>query len=654
MTRAKKKIPIKKMKVGLKEAIPKARPESPAKSGGNTASSKLCWFFPTNVQGQEFGFHDAGYETFRGDYYRFLAREIIQNSLDARLSQNKPVKVTFNQISVLIKDLPQLIGLSDVFKRCEAYWDTKESHEFFQNARKLIEQGELQALKISDYNTTGVTGGDHDRTNEKNWYSLIRCSGASSKSSGEGGSYGIGKNAPFAASQLRTILYSTNTGPGQSNVAFQGVARLVTHETENGVTSQHIGYLGNSDGSSVRVSLDIPKMFRRESRGTNVIVLGFSMSTGWEEQIVLSVVENFWPAILLEKLEVEVGSVKIDKAALPGLLESRKDKCNAHIYYQCFVAGKKFESTLPTLKDVSLTLSTGEIDMPKRVAMVRKSGMVVFNKQFRFAFPYCGVFMCANDEGNQILRSMEPPRHDTWDAHLPERNANVSTQKEYEHFIRDSISNLIDQDQSEVLLIPELGRYLPDDEIVADAKGNSAVPASNGKMEGFPSTPEKPFDRKKLPVGPLSAKSNTSPTIAGDCDDEDYDFDDDDDNEPGEPGKDVGPDNEPKSRQKPDGMAIVPTVFRAFPLDTACSKYRVTIRSTEKKKKLVLVSLTTVGDDLKVALPIREAISNGRRITIQENGRIGPVPLSSGRPIVFEVELENPGKLSMEGVVHET
>ena len=30
--------------------------------------------------------------------------------------------------------------------------------------------------------------------------------------------------------------------------------------------------------------------------------------------------------------------------------------------------------------------------------MVRKSGMVIWPKQFRSAVPYCGVFLCRNDE----------------------------------------------------------------------------------------------------------------------------------------------------------------------------------------------------------------------------------------------------------------
>jgi hypothetical protein len=44
----------------------------------------MKWTFARNDGGRDGGFHDAGVETFRGDFDRYLARELIQNSLDAR------------------------------------------------------------------------------------------------------------------------------------------------------------------------------------------------------------------------------------------------------------------------------------------------------------------------------------------------------------------------------------------------------------------------------------------------------------------------------------------------------------------------------------------------------------------------------------------
>jgi hypothetical protein len=55
----------------------------------------MDWFFPSNNGGQESGFNDAGVETFKGNIDRYLAREAIQNCLDAVANHLKPVRVVF-------------------------------------------------------------------------------------------------------------------------------------------------------------------------------------------------------------------------------------------------------------------------------------------------------------------------------------------------------------------------------------------------------------------------------------------------------------------------------------------------------------------------------------------------------------------------------
>ena len=185
----------------------------------------MDWIFPKNDGGRDSGFHDAGVETFKGNFDRYLARELIQNSLDARLDPDQPVRVKFELISLERSRIPGMDYLQETFGRCAEYWREHEKvYAFFTRATKLATQPRLRALKVSDFNTTGVPGSDVDR--RENWYHLIRCAGSSSKWGGEGGSFGIGKNAPFAASYLRTVFYSTLTADG---CAFQGVSTLASH-----------------------------------------------------------------------------------------------------------------------------------------------------------------------------------------------------------------------------------------------------------------------------------------------------------------------------------------------------------------------------------------------------------------------------------------
>jgi hypothetical protein len=50
----------------------------------------MKWLFPKNEGGREGGFHDAGVETFKGNFDRYLARELIQNSLAHALTPTEP------------------------------------------------------------------------------------------------------------------------------------------------------------------------------------------------------------------------------------------------------------------------------------------------------------------------------------------------------------------------------------------------------------------------------------------------------------------------------------------------------------------------------------------------------------------------------------
>jgi len=229
----------------------------------------MKWTFAENNGGEEGGFHHAGVETFKGNFERYLAREVIQNSLDARANPKKPVTVKFERIELKATDVPDAAGLAKTFRLCAKYWNyDAKGKDFFKRAEKLTKATAITALRIGDYNTTGVLGGDRDKT--QNWYNLIRCSGSSSKWAGEGGSFGIGKNAPFAASRMRTVLYSTLNSDKEH--AFQGVARLVTHERAR-KTVQATGYLGLPDGFSIRDRKRSQRSLSVPSRGPTSLFL---------------------------------------------------------------------------------------------------------------------------------------------------------------------------------------------------------------------------------------------------------------------------------------------------------------------------------------------------------------------------------------------
>ena len=101
----------------------------------------IDWNFPSNNFGTVSGIGEAGIETFKGSPYRSLAREICQNSLDARLDPGKPVKVDFSLSYISSGDIKQFDSLRDAFKSCRSFWreqGNKKTVDFFTRALNLI------------------------------------------------------------------------------------------------------------------------------------------------------------------------------------------------------------------------------------------------------------------------------------------------------------------------------------------------------------------------------------------------------------------------------------------------------------------------------------------------------------------------------------
>ncbi|HEX3103658.1 MAG TPA: hypothetical protein VHQ22_04375 [Terriglobales bacterium] len=617
----------------------------------------IKWTFAKNDGGRESGFHDAGVETFKGNFDRYLARELIQNSLDARLDTNRPVQVTFELLTFNRSDVPDIQGLKATLDRCVEYWQKQpKARKFFEKAVNLASAKTITALRIGDSNTTGVRGSDIDRDN--NWYNLIRCAGASSKMDDEGGSFGIGKNAPFAASLMRTVLYSTYNKDKEH--VFQGVATLVSHTLPNGANAQATGYLGGPRGQSIRDKDEIPSRFLRAKMGTDIIVLGFPESTSWQKDLTYSVLENFWPAIEWEHLVVKVGDEEISRKNLHALMErfSSETDFSAHQYYKAFKeSDHTFHEPLPTLGDVSLYLTAGNDELQKKIAMIRKTGMVIFLKHFRSPMPFSGAFICRNDAGNKLLRDMEPPRHDIWDPDHPDKGANRKTEAEFLHFIRESLKNLMPTDESKIISVPGLSRFLPDDDDTPEEEFDGTDELS--KSEGVERSPlpekieGKKIDPRRTPMQP----DNQRP---GENDDETEGEGSDPTGQGGSSGGDgnggSGEGGQGKGgSQGEQSKPAIPIRFRTFATNVSAGVYSVTVQSEKKTLKSANLAVWTVGDDQKAAAEIQSArLPGGKEVPVKGPGLLGPLILPSSKGVLrLEIRLREPLLVAMEVSAHE-
>jgi hypothetical protein len=200
--------------------------------------------FLNNEANEDEGLGDAGIETYRDEPYAGTAREIGQNSRDAWTAP--PVRVSFDVIDVTFDQIPDLDKLRTTvhacLKKAQEASDEKEI-AFFEQAKHVLETGPLKVLKISDSNTTGLTGPDVSGTA---FHSLVKSSGVSKKASNtSGGSFGIGKNAAFAISYLQTVFYSTRyAAGGDLRFLAQGKSVLVSHTDATGAPKGAVGYWG--------------------------------------------------------------------------------------------------------------------------------------------------------------------------------------------------------------------------------------------------------------------------------------------------------------------------------------------------------------------------------------------------------------------------
>ena len=430
------------------------------------------WHFPSTDNGDEDGINDPLREVFEGDHERYVARESIQNSLDARKDSNRPILVRFERFNLPVGQIPGLKELENIFKRAQDYSKNQDkSDAFFGSALALLRQPTIPVLKVSDFNTVGLSGDDQDTGG--GWYKLIRASGVNSITGVGGGSFGIGKGAPFAASGLRTVFYSTINEDGGH--AFQGKARLSSYRNEDGDIRRGIGGFGvktDRGVSAVRNAGDIPEFFRRTEQGTDFFIIGYqTLEEDWTKLLLNSLLNNFWAAVHFNELDVELaenGKVihTVNEDNLEELMaEYASEKGGSYNFYKAVTEHTKLiETSLPNLKEVSLFVKTDE-GFPKAVQLMRKSKMVVSTiDNYRvLPEPYAAVFICDSDEGNKLLRELEPPAHDKWD---PERNKEFGKQvhKEMIDWIRNSLRSMSEDKDVKPEDIPELSRWLPEDE----------------------------------------------------------------------------------------------------------------------------------------------------------------------------------------------
>ncbi|MGL5125689.1 MAG: hypothetical protein ACRC6U_06835 [Fusobacteriaceae bacterium] len=253
-----------------------------------------------------------------------VIRENIQNSCDARLDDQNPVKIDIDLNDIYTKDLP---GIDCLQVRIEALkGENQYSKETIKNMQKTIGNEKSSVMTIEDSNTKGLSGA----TKEKSPYIAYAYSKGfhaedenEEKEAQRGGSHGIGKIASNAASDIATMYFATKDD--LEEMYLGGTCEFIDH-SYGGRNFLGSGYFANLKSNKFEAykNEDINSIFSKKTRGLKVIIPFLKDEFSDFNKIIKSVCDSFFISILNKDLEVNVCSQKIDSVNLEKIVLNEK------------------------------------------------------------------------------------------------------------------------------------------------------------------------------------------------------------------------------------------------------------------------------------------------------------------------------------------
>lgn len=475
------------------------------------------WKFQINESHQWDGWNDTGVREFRTNILKNLAREIIQNSLDAGINlSGRPVEVNFSLDDFPRECIPGLDEITDVLKvilsenpiASEGADRLKEIEEAYTASKKA----NIKTLRIEDFNTSGMEYAATDYSKPFNRY--IYATGSTGHEADRGGSHGLGKAAPLATSPLRTIYVSTcwKENDGSLKKLYQGRCKLMSRKAEQGIQGcmNGTGFWGTEDFRPLEeLSNDNFAWLRREKRGTTISVPCFTFDPDHDWVHILGgyVVSEFFGALSRGNLKVTISdNIQREKIKLEinqdTIKEPRKffeseyineeikkyeaddsfaGLTNADWYYQCISENNGDvvvkENDIEDLGTVRLRLLVKE-NSPRSICFLRKNMKItekikspgrqgLWDPGYRTHTikDFVGVVEILSSEGNELLRAMEPPQHNALDIdQMPEalKQKGRVTLDKLSRWLRRMVEELAPGEVEDERIVSELGEYFHD------------------------------------------------------------------------------------------------------------------------------------------------------------------------------------------------
>jgi len=452
------------------------------------------------------GWYGAKWSDFlTGEPLKHLARECVQNTLDARPDDaDKPTHIKFELKTVkfseiipdfdtFTKEFEARVKLAIEDNDTETKKDAQNSLRYFE---KCIKEDKVQVLKISDFVTSGLTGIESEGGK---FEKLIFAEGTSTlEGSGFGGSFGVGKFAPFAISALRTVLYSTrveNEGYGFGAKSILSYRKIENRENPHTAAQM---YLANKNNDNVMIGITDEEVIKkyislREEVGTDIYVVGIRprISEKFVSKLVTELSERFFVAIWEEVLTCEVidngDSFTLNKENISDRLERNYNQytgnedgtyptnLNTHLKPKqlrpssdLFMRAYRYEDPdriyrkkkVHGFGEVELYLRLNPVDFlgnpikANHIIYMRKLLMKVEIESYteqKIDKDFIGILLIKNKEGNELALACEPPTHNEWDPTIhckdaiKQKNAEVGLE-EISEWIHEILEEFKDDD----------------------------------------------------------------------------------------------------------------------------------------------------------------------------------------------------------------
>jgi len=404
------------------------------------------WQFNILQSGEIEGWNHAGLAQFRAGALSNLVRETLQNSLDNPNGSNDettPVEVRFVEHTVENVKVPGLNNLAEHLASCLTHSAraNEEARKGIVAALDLAKRSSLKILEIADFNTTGMPGKAGSDQIGKPFHNYLKTSGDSTPDASRGGSHGLGKFAPLANTQLRTIFVSTMWSElGVEKTLFQGLTFLSGRATEGNQTLGQKGFWGNQNFDPMT---EVPERFdwmRRSEVGTSIFLIGWDSPKNWDHLVAGHSLINYFAALERGKLNLTIKRVNAPeirlgrdedfrkfyenpkiKSALASESEESVEALEKSKFYLDCLANDDEELTQKTQINPGIGASRVSLikheDAPQRIAFIRNNILITdqiptfFRRRSQEFENYAGVFEIENASGNQLMRRMENPSH---------------------------------------------------------------------------------------------------------------------------------------------------------------------------------------------------------------------------------------------------